>query len=782
MGRCVRFLLGAALFVPAASASAQGTARCDAAERVRQIRIEGSLIDADELQLVLATQAPTLAWRLLRIGEAPCADSLELAQDALRIAVLHRQRGWFRAQVLPVADRSADGTRVRFVVTSGPQARIRAVALAGLPPADSARFAGPLLALQGEVFDRVRVQDAADRMVRSLRDAGHARAVLRRSDVTIDSAAAEVDLALHVGAGARFRLGEIRVEVEPVRGRGPRFRDDEVRAMARLSTGALYRASDILAAQAALYRTEAFRLVLIDTIAVSPADDTAGAVRQEPARADTARGDSVRRDSASAPDREGTLDLRIRVADARTRSARVGVGWGTLECGRVQGRLTDRGFLGAGRRVEFTARASRLGIGRPVDQFPGLCPQFLRDDPYSQELNYYLGVSLGNSTFFGLPVAPTLDVYSERRGEFNAFQLETDIGVGLSLTRAVTRRTLLGGAVEFESGRIVTDAVLACVRFALCQPADFALARQGNTTQAINLTWLHDRVGAIADPRDGGRLRADLRVGQTSFPRGTLEAAGSDRPGRRAYEFVRPTLEAAGFTRLGGGTLAARLQWAQVYAPNAFTIGDARFLPPQERLFSGGQNTVRGYQQNLLGPVVYRIDRAGVDSVPLNGAYQLVVRPDAVVRLPSPEGGSGSLVANLEYRRRFAWPTADLQWAFFVDAGTVWADGVASLALSEVRATPGLGVRLDTPLGPFRVDIGYNPRRAERGKAFLFDSFARDGEAPTPFVVCVSPGQSLTFDEQLAAGGLACPRTFRPASGRSTLSRLVFHFSLGQAF
>jgi hypothetical protein len=49
-------------------------------------------------------------------------------------------------------------------------------------------------------------------------------------------------------------------------------------------------------------------------------------------------------------------------------------------------------------------------------------------------------------------------------------------------------------------------------------------------------------------------------------------------------------------------------------------------------------------------------------------------------------------------------------------------------------------------------------------------------------VICVSPGQELSFEEQLEAGGFGCPRTFRPAAGRSTLSRLVFHFSLGQAF
>ncbi len=733
-------------FIPYTSLWAQRAIRCDDREQVREISVSGSEIRSDELVTVLATQGPSLANRLLRIGSAACADSLELLQDALRIAVLHRQRGWFTAQVRPVLSPHPRGVRVTFEVTPGPLARIGSVRVDGLPSEPD--YAAPIRALEGEVFDRVRVQTISDRVVTALQDDGRARTTQPVTNVTIDTTAALAELSFTFEPGESLRVGNIMVDVTPVPRREVHLDSAEVLELSGLRSGVRYRATDVLAAQRSLYRTEAFRLVLIDTV------------------------------TATGPQADSTIDLRISVAEARTRSSRVGAGWGTLECGRVQGRITDRGFLGPGRRVELTARASRLGIGSPIDQFPGICPQFLRNDPYSQELNYYLGVSLTNETLFGLPVSPTMDVYSERRGEYNAFQQETDIGVGVALSRALSQRTLVSLGADFESGRTVTDAVLACVRFALCQPADFALARRGNTTRAVNLTWLHDRVGNVADPRHGLRLRFDGRLGNTSF--GGLGAAGDSGV---TYAFYRPTVEATGFTQLWNGTVAVRLQWSRVYAPNAFAVGGVPFLPPQERLFSGGQNTVRGYQQNLLGPVVYRVDRADVDSVPFGGSYQLVVQPDAAVRLPSPEGGTGTIVANLEYRRRFGWPTRDLQWVLFLDAGTVWATGIAAFSRQEVRSTPGVGVRLDTPLGPFRIDIGYNPRRADAGKAFLFDNLAtREGQPSTPFVICVSPGQEVSFEEQLEAGGFGCPRTFRPGAGRSALSRLVFHFSLGQAF
>ncbi len=743
-------VLLAVLLVPLERASAQSSERCDQADRVRSIRIEGSEIQTDELLTVLATTGPSFFTRVLGIGSAPCLDSLEVERDGLRIAVLHRQRGWFSAAVRPVVNREAKGTRVRFLVVPGPVARLRTVTASGLPDSgtNGAALAEPLRALEGQVFDRVRVQAVTDRVLARLQDAGYARSAQPVSTVTIDTVEALVDLSVAFDPGVPLRTGNILIDITPVSRRDARYDSADVMRMSKLQSGDRYRAVNVLDAQRALYRTDAFRLVLIDTV------------------------------TPPAGSRDSTIDLRISVAEARTRSARVGLGWGTLECGRVQGRITDRGFLGPGRRVEFVARASRIGIGRPLDQWPGLCPQFLRDDPYSQELNYYVGVSLGTSTLFGAELSPTIDVYSERRGEFNAFQIETDIGVGVALSKSLGRRTSASVSAEYESGRIVTDAVLACVRFALCQPADFALARQGSSTRAITTSWFHDRVDNVTDPRRGGRLRADWRNGVTRF------AELQDSAQRtRAFTFSRPTLDATGFIPIGEGTFAARVQWSQVFAPNALQIAGAPFLPPQERLFSGGQNTVRGYQQNLLGPVVYRVDRSGVDSVAFGNSYQLVVRPDAAVRLPSPEGGTGSVVANVEYRRRFAWPTRDLQWVAFVDAGTVWARSVSAFSVSEIRTTPGIGVRLDTPLGPFRVDIGYNPLRADAGKAFLFDlvDTRRDGSG-VPYVICVSPGQELEFDQQIASGGLACPRTFRPAAGRSALSRLVFHFSLGQAF
>jgi outer membrane protein assembly factor BamA len=36
--------------------------------------------------------------------------------------------------------------------------------------------------------------------------------------------------------------------------------------------------------------------------------------------------------------------------------------------------------------------------------------------------------------------------------------------------------------------------------------------------------------------------------------------------------------------------------------------------------------------------------------------------------------------------------------------------------------TPGIGLRLNTPLGPARLDVAYNPYKLQSGPLFQFDS------------------------------------------------------------
>jgi outer membrane protein assembly factor BamA len=83
----------------------------------------------------------------------------------------------------------------------------------------------------------------------------------------------------------------------------------------------------------------------------------------------------------------------------------------------------------------------------------------------------------------------------------------------------------------------------------------------------------------------------------------------------------------------------------------------------------------------------------------------------------------------------------------------------------RVVATPGLGIRYFSPVGPIRIDVGYNARGAERLSVVTTE---------------------LVFDEEEGVWVNGTRLLPQPAVDwaphRSFLDRLQVHFSIGQAF
>ena len=115
-------------------------------------------------------------------------------------------------------------------------------------------------------------------------------------------------------------------------------------------------------------------------------------------------------------------------------------------------------------------------------------------------------------------------------------------------------------------------------------------------------SWVRDRTDRPLDPTRGSINRlalawaAPVLGSDVEFVRGTGEAS--------RYREVRRDWVLALFLRLGSffGT-------ASVLDPTE------DFLPPDERFYAGGAYTVRGYEQNALGPGVYVAEEAATDPV-----------------------------------------------------------------------------------------------------------------------------------------------------------------------
>ncbi len=105
-------------------------------------------------------------------------------------------------------------------------------------------------------------------------------------------------------------------------------------------------------------------------------------------------------------------------------------------------------------------------------------------------------------------------------------------------------------------------------------------------------------------------------------------------------------------------------------------------LPIVERFFLGGSTTVRGYQQDMLGP-----RDAG----------------------RNPIGGNAFFMGNFEFRTTI-WK--ELGLVTFLDWGNVWSR-TNEFSVTDLKYSAGLGLRYNTPIGPVRVDYGRKLNRKE---------------------------------------------------------------------
>jgi outer membrane translocation and assembly module TamA len=140
--------------------------------------------------------------------------------------------------------------------------------------------------------------------------------------------------------------------------------------------------------------------------------------------------------------------------------------------------------------------------------------------------------------------------------------------------------------------------------------------------------------------------------------------------------FGRVTARYSHYRSIGNSLLAAGLRVGWI-----IPIGDAADVPIDLRYFNGGGGSVRSFAERDLGP-------RNAGGFPLGGAFYSV----ANVEWDFPVSGA-------------------LGGAVFADAGNLKTD--ASPGLDDFRLGLGIGLRYQLPIGPMRLDYGYNPSPRE---------------------------------------------------------------------
>lgn len=643
----------------------------------------------------------------------------ELKRDVLRAQVYYWKRG-FRETVVDtlVAMKGDRHANVSFLVNEGPPTMVSGISVSQAKPVLSDREVSDRLVLKEKTpLNLLRLDSSVVFLSQRLWEKGYADALVD-TNVVIDTTTKTATVGIDLDPRWIATVSDIIIE-------GNKQIDTRtIMKSMSLHPGGIFRRSDLLRSQRALYESNLFKRASIDI---------------------PRQGDSSK-------------VLIVNVTEAPLREARLSSGFNTIDFFQVEGRFTHYSFLGRARRLDVQAAVGNLFArslnGRFIfrDAMSGVIDQRSRyfAPTYNASINF-------REPWFGSSANELgLSFFGHRRSAPGIY-IDKGFGTSATFTREVLERAPVSVNYRFEINRVDAGDVYFCINFGVCDQSTLGALRERHRLSPLTLTGTINRANDPLAPTKGYRANADLEhasaftVSDFRYNRASGEGA--------AYYPVRKRAVLAGHLRLG---------WVHPLK----STGDALhtqaddLLHPRKRFYAGGSRSVRGFSENQLGPRVLTIPASRlrrkdpnctetVDITLCNPNAADIVRTDFE---PRPLGGN--IVAETSGEFRFpVW--RQVMGAVFADAGYVAQRQNPELPKSKAAITPGFGVRYLSPVGPIRIDFGVNPGRTE--------------ELPVVTETIINGRKTLVT--------LAQKREFGVTAGRGGfLDRLQIHLSIGEAF
>ena len=310
------------------------------------------------------------------------------------------------------------------------------------------------------------------------------------------------------------------------------------------------------------------------------------------------------------PNKDGQVDMTVQVTERPHRSFNAGATYYSDEGPGLSLGWKHRNLLGGAELLDAVLKLSSIEQSL---QTTLTSPYFLRKD---QKLLLNAGIKNEDT-----------DAYESK-----------SITTGAAVSRALTRRLSVSTGVNFTYSQITDNLTL--------DEQDFGLI-------SFPQTISYDSRNNPLDAKRGWFIEAEAEP--------YFNTLGSAAP------FVKMSATVRHYLPLGDDTVVALR--AKVGAIQGATLAD---VPADERFYTGGSGSVRGFAYQSIGP-----QRAG-----------------------DPTGGRGVAEGTFEVRHKF---TEDYGAVAFVDAGSLTEASTPDFAQTSVGA--GVGLRYYTAVGPIRFDV-----------------------------------------------------------------------------
>ena len=486
----------------------------------------------------------------------------------------------------------------------------------------------------GDTFSRRLLEATSDAMIAVLGNVGYAFA-----NVTpipeIDREKREVKINFYVEPGKRVYVRRIQFKGNT------RTADEVLRREMRQFEGMWYSQAALDRSKVRLQRLGYFSEVNIETPAVAGTEDQ--------------------------------VDVEVNVVETTSGSFTFGLGYSQLSGLITSASVIQNNFLGTGNRVGVTVQNN--SYARRLD-LSYLDPYFTDD-----------GVSLGYNL-----------VYRELdQGDFNVANYTSDNGAlqavfGVPLTETDTVGVSLG--VDYNT----ITTVPGVTPEPLVDYID-ALGKRTFHAWRTELSWARDSRNAYFNPTRGGFQRVAAEI---ALPGSTVEYYKLYYQFARYWPLSRHLILLTG-AELGYGDnyddpVSREIPLLQVNPANPtgplipitgpdgnplFRTVTADGLPFFENFYAGGVRSIRGFEDNTLGPFA---------TSALNPNFR------------QPLGGALKTTGTVEMIFPTLFDTNQTRISAFLDFGNVFADASA-FDVDEFRASVGLSLQWQAPVGPIILNL-----------------------------------------------------------------------------
>ena len=329
------------------------------------------------------------------------------------------------------------------------------------------------------------------------------------------------------------------------------------------------------------------------------------------------------------------IPVKLFIEEAPRMSTRFGVGYGTEDKFRTFLDLNYRGFLGTARRIRLYLKHSAL-------------------EPYYASLKWTQPQFLSKKST--VSINPFISRNSEPGYETRTF------GLNLPLTYRFNSR--LNSTATYYLENVEQQVEAGDVELPDREDDKFAYNKSG-----ILLSTVFDNSKPKFSPEQGVKLSLGVKLNGYVF--------GGD------FNYTRLWGDVRHYQEIGDWVLALRLMAGSISSPDS-----AGFVPVEDRFYSGGSNSVRGWNRSELGPK----RESG-----------------------TPLGGKSIIEGNIELRYPLFWR---LSGVVFLEGGNVWRESY-TYQLNNLGYATGAGLRVETPIGPIRLDLGVPVWNEKRSPQFF---------------------------------------------------------------